>query len=59
MQNDEHIARHVRAIYNYQVGQKVGLGVVLLVAGIAAGAVFFVASMISMLQQILAGLHTH
>lgn len=50
------MARHVRGVYNYQVGQKAGLGMVILVVGIAAGAMFLLASLGSMAHQIFEGL---
>lgn len=56
MEQNGELARQVRGIYNYQVGQKAGLGMVILVMGIAAGVVFFLASLASMGHQILEGL---
>lgn len=56
MQHDPRLAQQVRGIYNYQVGHKAGLGMVILIIGIAAGVVFFLASLASMGHQIFEGL---
>lgn len=55
-QQIDQMSRQVRGIYNYQVGQKAALGVVLIVVGIAAGVVFFLAAIASTISGIFAGL---
>lgn len=52
----ELVARQVRGLYNYQVGQKAPLGWLLIMIGIAAGGVFFLATLASTAQGIFEGL---
>ena len=46
-------ARHLRALYRYNVGQKVGLGWLVLMIGLIAGVVFAFASIGSLLDAIV------
>ena len=59
MQNDPRMAQQVRGIYNYQVGQKSPVGWVILIVGIAGGAVYFLASTVTMMHRIFEGLRPH
>lgn len=59
MEQNEKMARHVRAIYNYNVGQKAFGGKVLLIVGVTVGLIYFAATALTMTQQILAGLRIH
>lgn len=56
MQDDPQTARQIRALYNYEVGQKAALGTVMLIIGIAAGAVYFLATAVSTAHHIFEGL---
>lgn len=56
---EQQMAEEVRRIYNYQVGQKAAVGKLLLVIGLAAGAVFFLATFASAVRQIFVGLIAH
>lgn len=53
MSQEQQVAQHVRAIYNYNVGQKAAIGSILLwIFGLSA-ALFFGASMFDMVRQLV------
>jgi hypothetical protein len=54
--HEKQLTRHVHALYNYNVGQQAGLGVVLLIVFLAAAFVFAAAELYSTFSDIAAGL---
>ncbi|HET6206856.1 MAG TPA: hypothetical protein VFD98_08610 [Terracidiphilus sp.] len=53
----QQMARHVRALYRYNVGQKVGLGWLVLGIGGIAGVIFALANIASLLDAIASRMH--
>jgi hypothetical protein len=53
----QQMARHVRALYQYNVGQKVGLGWLVLGVGAMAGLVFALAAIGSLLDAMVSRMH--
>ena len=56
-QFEQQMARHVRALYRYNVGQKAGLGWMVLGIGLIAGLVFALAAIGSLLNAIVSRMH--
>lgn len=54
--HQQQLNRHVRALYNYNVGQKAGAGAVLLIIFVIVALIFAGASLMSMFSGIAAGL---
>jgi hypothetical protein len=53
----QQMARHVRALYRYNVGQKAGVGWLVLGIGLIAGVVFALDSIGSLLEAIVSRMH--
>ena len=53
---EQQLHRHVRALYNYNVGQKAGPGVALLLIALAVALVYGGAYLMSMFSGIASGL---
>lgn len=52
---EQQLRRHVRGIYNYQVGQRGVLGAFVLIVGVLAAFVYFAATTLTMVSRIADG----